>query len=223
MPVRPRLPTSHPQLAGRPVSELCRHLGLTSSALSASVTATPDTGTAHGKKATAAQPEPPNTRNPPNADKADKRGSCEQPAPGNLRPGGLSSSALCREAVENPYAARAPPAAPPAGEAGAGSSSSEQRQVGNPVEKSRPSPRAMTLLPRRRIFYSSTFVRWVPPHSEGVLPSFQISACELQCLSGFVVYRTGLRAPRLFSGSNVAQLYWIVGYLPCTAGVLSLS
>lgn len=189
-PAHPRLPTSHPQLAGRPVSELCRHLGLTSSALSASLTATPTTGTAHGKKATAAQPKPPNARNPPNADKADKRGSREQPALSNLRPGGLSSSTLCREAVENPYAARAPPAAPPAGEAGAGPGSSEQRQVGNPVEKSRRGPRAMTLLPRRRIFYSSTFVRWVPPHSEGLLPPFNISAGELQCLPGLVVYRT---------------------------------
>lgn len=189
--MRPRLPTFHRQLAGRPVSELCRHLGLTSSALSASVTATPEVGTAHGKKVTAAQPKAPKAQKAPNADKADKRGSCEQSAHSSIRRGGLSSSALCGEAVENPYAAQAPSAAP-ASEAGAGAASSGQRRVGNPVEKSRPSPRPVTLLPRQRIFYSSTFVRWVPRRPSAII---QIRAFELQCLSGLVVYHTGLSAP----------------------------
>ena len=141
------------------MSELCRHLGVTSSALSASVTATPKSGAVRGKEA--AQPKPPNAKKKKNDDEADKRGSCEQPARSTVQRGGLSSPALYREAVENPYAVRAP-SAPPPSEAGAGAASSEQPRVGNLVEKSRPSPRPMILLPRRRIFYSSTFVRWVP-------------------------------------------------------------
>lgn len=148
------------------MSELCRHLGLTSSALSASATATPKSGTVRGKEA--AQPKPPDAKTKKNADEADKRGSCEQPARSTVQRGGLSSPALCRETVENPYAALAPSAAP-ASEAGAGAASSDQRRVGNPVEKSRPSPRPMIMLPRRRIFYSSTFVRWVPDRPSTII------------------------------------------------------
>lgn len=199
------------------MSELCRHLGLTSSTLSASVTATPKAGTAagigtpagtaRGKKATAVQPIPPKG---PNADKADnRRGDCGQPAPDSTRRDGARPSALCGKAVENPYAAQAP-SADPASEAGAGAASSEQQRVGNPAEKSRPTPRSMTLLPRRRIFYSSTFVRSVPLSGSCLIAgrllsaTIQMQAFELQCPPGLqvVVHNTGFSAPRLSVNSQ---------------------
>lgn len=158
----------HPQLAGRPVSELCRHLGLTSSALSAAAAAaaaTPAAGNASGKKATTAQPRA------PNADKPDSRSSCKRPAPNSMVPdstqrGRVPSPAFCGGARENPYL-RASSAAPAVQSGGA---SSGQRRIGKVGEKRQPSPRPVTLLPRRRIFYSSTFVRSVTQWSSAAMP-----------------------------------------------------
>eukprot|EP00752_Nemacystus_decipiens_P012225 g10838.t1 len=141
-----RLPNRcYMQLVGRPVPDLCRHLGLTTGTLSSAATAgTPATAATAGAARNRGKAPP-----PPNLSRSASISSCNA----RKRPGGQAPSSVNGAGVSPPEASQVPSAA-------AGDGAVPGRSGGVRGGNGRhPVARPVVLLPRRRIFYSSTFVR----------------------------------------------------------------
>ncbi len=151
------------QLVGRPVPDLCRHLGLTAGALSSSPTTAAPAGAAAALGGAGAGA---------GADGVGSRGRLADPSEivgsskkrnrgdGQARrgtPGVGASLSLPSTGSQVPAAEPVLPTPSAAGKDGAGAGRSGAAAAGT----GRPAGRPVVLLPRQRIFYSSTFVRFV--------------------------------------------------------------
>lgn len=158
------------QLVGRPVPDLCRHLGLTTGTLPSAAAAGP-LAPAAGPTAPAAGPPAPAARTrkrappppPPSEGSSSRKEGKHRDgrAAGGVNGTGVSAPAR-RKDCQVPSVA--PPAAPPSSSAAAAGGGVAAGRGGGGVraEEGQPvaaRPAAVVLLPRRRIFYSSTFVR----------------------------------------------------------------
>lgn len=130
------------QLAGRPVPDLCRHLGLTAGVLPASVAPARAAGTVRRKRTSA-------TSERRRSSKASK--NCA----------GASSNVSSSYLPDRDAQVVAGPGVVSTAPSGTTPTSSSGRSAGSAGDKGRPGLQSVVLLPRRRIFYSSSFVRSV--------------------------------------------------------------
>lgn len=167
--VRPLPIDSVVQLTGRPVPDVCRHLGLTTGALSSAYTAaTPATATVNAATAARTRQRAPPLP-PPRSEGCSsrkRRKHRDGRAPGGINGVGVSACGGCADSRVPSAAATAavamacvPPTSSGAARDGA-SAAGRSESGGVQAGRGRPAARSAVLLPRRRIFYSSAFVRF---------------------------------------------------------------